>query len=158
MDRALKESLIDFVHHECELLDAARFDEWLDLLAPGAQYWVPLVHGQADPEADFSLMIENPLLLRMRIERMRHPSAHGMTVPIHTSRLVGNVRVLEASEQAAEVSARFVLTESENGRQRIFAGQYLYSLTRHADAWRIQRKRINLVNCDAPFASIQIIL
>jgi len=158
MERALKESLADFVNHECELLDAGRFEEWLRLLTPDARYWVPLVHGQPDPEADFSLMIENPLLLRMRIERMRHPSAHGMAVPIHTSRLVGNVMVRHADEQGAQVSARFVLTESENDRQRVFAGQYLYELVRGGASWLMRRKQVNLVNCDSPFASIQIIL
>ena len=158
MQRELKESLVEFVHEECELLDAARFDEWLQLFTSDAQYWVPLVHGQPDPDADFSLMIENPLLLRMRVERMQHPSAHGMRVPIYTSRLVGNVMVQHADVLEAEVTARFVLTESENDRQRIFAGQYHYSLVRHGDAWKMQRKRVNLVNCDSPFASIQIIL
>jgi len=158
MDRALKDTLTDFVYQECELLDAGRFQEWLDLLTPDAQYWVPLVYGQPDPEADFSLMIENRILLRMRIERMQHPSAHGMAVPVYTSRVVGNIRITQADASAAEVSARFMLTESENDRQRIFAGQYQYSLVCHEGAWKMRRKRVNLVNSESPFASIQIIL
>lgn len=158
MLESTKAELTDFIHRECELLDMARFEEWLGLFTPDGQYWIPLAHGQESPEEDFSLMIENPLLLRMRIERMQHPLAHGMTTPIYTSRLVGNILMGPVEETAAEVSARFMLTEVENDRQRVFSGKCSYSLVKLDSSWRMKRKRIDLVNCASPLASIQIIL
>lgn len=157
MNRSLRDGAIEFVYHECELLDSGRFEEWLALFAPDGLYWVPLAHNQVDPQQDFSLVHEEPLLLRMRVERMMHPAAHGMDIPIRTSRVIGNVRLTTIDDKRAEATARFCLVEAENDRQRIFAGKYSYVLQHHGD-WSIKQKRVDLVNCDAPFASIQVIL
>jgi benzoate/toluate 1,2-dioxygenase beta subunit len=146
----------DFLYHECELLDSGQFSAWLDLFTPDAVYWVPLAQGQADPDSDFSLIYEDVLLLRMRIERMQHPAAHGMEPPPRTSRVIGNIRVRDGEKGQLEATARFTLFEAEDGRHRIFAGRYQFLLERR-DQFRISRKRVDLVNSDAPFESIQVI-
>ncbi|MGE4337719.1 MAG: aromatic-ring-hydroxylating dioxygenase subunit beta [Pigmentiphaga sp.] len=150
--------LSDFVVEECERLDEGAYESWLELFADDGLYWVPLAYGQASPDSDHSLFCENPSLLRMRVARLRHPAAHGMAGPLRTSRVVGSFRLLEAGVEAARVSARFILVEYENERERLFAGKYTYDLRRVAAEWRIARKRVDLVNCDAPLASIQILL
>jgi 3-phenylpropionate/cinnamic acid dioxygenase small subunit len=33
--------LIDFVLHEARLLDAQRFEDWLDLFTEDGRYWMP---------------------------------------------------------------------------------------------------------------------
>lgn len=35
-------SPIDFVYHEARLIDEKRFDEWYELFADDALYWMPL--------------------------------------------------------------------------------------------------------------------
>jgi len=150
--------LADFVVEECERLDAGAYESWLELFAEDGLYWVPLAYGQESPESDYSLFCENPSLLRMRVARLRHPAAHGMAGPLRTSRVVGSFRLLEAGAEAARISARFVLVEFENERERLFAGKYTYDLCRAGAGWRIVQKRVDLVNCDAPLASIQILL
>jgi len=155
--RTLTEAIEQFIYLENELLDEGRYGEWLDLFASDGLYWVPLQHGQDAPSEGLSLFDENIELLRMRIARMHHPTAHGMEVPIWTSRVIGNLRIRNEAEHIT-ATARFMLTESENDRQRIFAGKYEYRMTPYEDSFRIRRKRVDLVNCDAPFASIQIIL
>ena len=146
----------DFLYHECELLDSGQFKTWLDLFTPDAVYWVPLAQGQADPDSDFSLMYEDVLLLRMRIERMQHPAAHGMEPTPRTSRVIGNIRVRDDENGRLEATARFTLFEAEDDRHRIFAGRYQYLLERRNEL-RIRRKRVDLVNSDAPFEAIQVI-
>jgi len=62
--------LIDFVYAEARLLDDLRFEDWLDLYAEDGYYWMPLAHGQTDARLHASLMYEDKLLLRVRVERL----------------------------------------------------------------------------------------
>lgn len=157
MERTLLEEVSQFLFLESELLDSHQFEEWLGLFAADGLYWMPLRHDQADPYEDLSLIHENCALLRMRVDRMQHPTAHGMEMPIWTSRVLGNIRITHATASIVEATARFCLVEAENDRQRLFAGRYHFTLER-GDSLKIKRKRVDLVNCDAPFASIQILV
>ena len=65
------QELIDFVLHEARLIDQHRFEEWLDLFADDGYYWMPLEWGQTDPRLATSLMYEDKLLLRIRVERLK---------------------------------------------------------------------------------------
>ena len=64
------QELAGFVMHEARLIDQHRFEEWLDLFADDGYYWMPLEWGQTDPRLTTSLMYEDKLLLRIRIERL----------------------------------------------------------------------------------------
>ena len=63
--------LIDFVVREARLIDQQRFDEWLDMYADDAFYWMPLEWNQTDPRLTCSLMYEDKLLLSIRVERLK---------------------------------------------------------------------------------------
>ena len=65
------QQLIDFVIREARLIDQHRFEEWLDLFAEDGFYWMPLEWGQTDPRLTTSLMYEDKLLLKIRVERLK---------------------------------------------------------------------------------------
>jgi len=65
------QDLIDFVIRETRLIDQHRFEEWLDLFADDGIYWMPLEWGQTDPRLTASLMYEDKLLLKIRVERLK---------------------------------------------------------------------------------------
>jgi Small subunit of phenylpropionate dioxygenase len=65
------QQLIDFVIRETRLIDQHRFEEWLDLFAEDGFYWMPLEWGQTDPRLTTSLMYEDKLLLKIRVERLK---------------------------------------------------------------------------------------
>ena len=65
-----------FLFREAGLLDRGEYDAWLDLFAEDATYWVPASQDQPDPDNHISLFFENKPLMRMRIDRLRHPRAH----------------------------------------------------------------------------------
>jgi|SRR5688572_10628721 len=71
-----EEELVRFVLREARLIDEKRFDEWYELFTDDAYYWVPLVPGQTDPLAHNSLAYEDKLLLKLRIERLKQPTAY----------------------------------------------------------------------------------
>ncbi len=66
-----RDDVIGFVYREARLLDEQRFDEWLDLFTEDGRYWMPLEHGQTDRRLTASLMDEDLLLLRIRVERLK---------------------------------------------------------------------------------------
>ena len=66
-----RQDLIDFVVHECRLLDAKRYEEWNALFTDDAFYWLPLVPDQEDGYQHTSHMYEDKLLRDLRIERRK---------------------------------------------------------------------------------------
>ena len=66
----ITQRLIEFVLDEAQMLDDGRFDDWVDLFTDDARYWMPIAPGQTDPLLHNSLMYEDKLLLRIRVERM----------------------------------------------------------------------------------------
>ena len=153
---ALLPEIADFLFEEAERLDRGDFEGWLDLFAEEGMYWVPVSVDQASPHDHVSLFYEDKLLLGMRIERMRHPNALGMHRPLRSSRVIGNVRLAEAGPDRVVATARFHLLEWQAERLRPFAGSCRMSLVRR-DGWRILEKRVDLVNPEEAFESIQII-
>jgi len=149
-------ALADFVVAEAELLDRAQYEPWFDLFAPYGRYWVPASFGQTDPLNQVSIVYEDVQLLRMRVGRFVHPFAHGMSRPIRTSRLVGSLTVREQSADRAVIASRFIVSEWREEAFRQFAGAYVHTLV-NADGWKIGEKRVELLNPEEAFESIQIL-
>src|SRR5215471_5366038 len=72
--------LIDFVLREARLLDQRRFDEWLDLFTEDGRYWMPVEWGQTDPRLTTSLMYEDKLLLKIRVERLKGRATYSQSL------------------------------------------------------------------------------
>jgi 3-phenylpropionate/cinnamic acid dioxygenase small subunit len=70
MNAFSNQQLVDFVYAEARLLDEQRFEDWLALFTDDAHYWMPLAPGQQDARLHTSLMYEDKLLLRVRVERL----------------------------------------------------------------------------------------
>src|SRR5436190_8845286 len=71
--------LIDFVLREARLLDQQRLEDWLDLFAEDGHYWMPVEWGQTDPRLTTSLMYEDKLLLKIRIDRLKGKSTYSQS-------------------------------------------------------------------------------
>ena len=92
-DGALSQSaLVDFIYREARLLDEKRFDEWYELLTDDVLYWMPLTRGQPRDDVHTSLFYEDRLLLKVRIERLRHPNAFSNSSRVSASTFCSNRR------------------------------------------------------------------
>jgi 3-phenylpropionate/cinnamic acid dioxygenase small subunit len=153
-------ALVDFVYHEARLLDEKRFDEWYELWTDDARYWMPLTRGQPNGEMFTSLFYEDKLLLRVRIERLRHPNAFSQQQPSFCQHVLQQPSVERADSQANEYVMRtpFMYFESQLDSQLILAGVTYHHLTLVQGALRMRLKKIELVNCDAALPSIQLLL
>jgi len=152
--------LLDFVYHEARLLDEKRFDEWYELLTDDARYWMPLTRGQPESETFTSLCYEDKLLLRVRIDRLRHPNAYSQQQPSFCQHVLQQPSVETADPQSGRYVTRapFMYFESQLDRQLILGGVVYHHLMVMAGTLRMRMKKIELVNCDAALPSIQLLL
>jgi 3-phenylpropionate/cinnamic acid dioxygenase small subunit len=150
--------LIDFVTGEARLLDQQRFDEWIDLFAEDSHYWMPLERGQTDPRLVASLMYEDKLLLRIRVERLKSNRTYSQKPRSYCHHLLQVPRI----EQRDQRDNRYVTwtplhyVETRGDEQMLLAAWATHHLAIIDGAIRIKLKRVDLVNCDAAFGSIQL--
>ena len=152
--------LIDFVLDEAAMLDALRFEEWLALFTEDGHYWMPLTHGQTDPRLHASLMYEDKLLLQVRVARLAGARTFSQQPLSRCHHLLQQPRVLARDDAAGLYTCRtaFHYLETRQDTQTLYAGWATHTLVQQADGLRIQRKRVDLVNCDAAFGSIQLFM
>jgi 3-phenylpropionate/cinnamic acid dioxygenase small subunit len=145
-----------FLVHEAQLLDDARFDEWLALFTADAWYWVPSEPGQANPHDTVSLIYDDRRLLETRVRRLASPRMYSQEPRSRTSRMIGNVTIEESDtgDNAVTVRSKFLMLEFRRDQQRLFGGTALHRLVQSEGGVRIAWKRVNLINCDAPLDGI----
>jgi len=156
-DPALAQEAARFIGRESRLLDERRFDDWLALWTNEGRYWMPRHHAQADPFTQISLFWEDRMLRETRVRRLLHPRNWSQQPPTRSSRLVGNLQV-DGLDAAGHLIVCGTLHYVEYRlEQRVLAGQVFYKLARGEDGgFRLQLKRVNLVNCDSVFGNLEV--
>ena len=152
--------LAEFIYREARFLDEKRFDAWYELFTDDARYWMPLTRGQPDGRTHTSLFYEDKLLLKVRIERLRHPNAFSQQQPSFCQHVLQQPALEESGPPADEVVMRtpFMYVESQLDTQIVLAGVAYHHLTCIDGALRIRMKKIELLNCDAALPSIQLLI
>lgn len=143
-----------FLYLEAELLDARKYNEWLELVTDDCIYWMPNGREEIDPEKEASLIYDDLNLLKLRIARMNHPMVHAQTPPSRLAHVVGNIRIQPEGDSVVKVRSNFTMLESRLGEQRTFGGSFEHTLRRENGSWRIAFKRIDLVNNDGVFRNL----
>jgi 3-phenylpropionate/cinnamic acid dioxygenase small subunit len=138
--------LIDFVLDEAAMLDDLRFEDWLALFTDDGHYWMPLAHGQTDPRLHASLLYEDKLLLQVRVARLAGARTFSQQPVSRCHHLLQQPRVMARDDAAGLYTCRTSFHYVET------------RLDTQADGLRIQLKRVDLVNCDAAFGSMQLFM
>ena len=160
MTQASDEELIRFVVREARLIDEQRFDEWYQLFAEDAYYWVPASPGQPDPLNHNSLAYEDKLLLQLRIERLKSPLAYSQKPASRCHHLLQTPEVEKRDAARGEYLTRtqFIYTETRGDDSQRYAATAWHTLVWAEDRLRIRLKRVDILNCDAALPSIQLFL
>lgn len=153
-----REPFEQFLIHEARLLDARRFEDWMALFTEDGVYWVPARPDQVDPNREASLFYDDRELMKTRIDRLNHPLIHVQTPPSRTLHMIGNVVVEQADEAAGEflVVSSLLMAEYRLDNQRLFAGRQQHRLLRAGDGFRIEFKRVDIINCDAALEALAV--
>ena len=154
------QQLIAFVYAEARLQDELRFDDWLNLFAEDGVYWMPLAHGQTDAKLHASLMYEDKLLLRIRVERLHGARTFSQQPRSRCHHLLQQPSVESRDEAAGVYITRtaFHYVETRIDEQTLYAGWATHTLVEQEGHLRIKQKRVDLVNCDAAFGSMQLFM
>ena len=120
--------LIDFVYAEARMLDELRFEDWLDLYTEDGHYWMPLAHGQTDAKLHASLMYEDKLLLRVRVERLAGQRTFSQQPKSRCHHLLQAPTVEHGHPESAPAEGRHVVrtafhyVETRQDAQTLYAG------------------------------------
>jgi 3-phenylpropionate/cinnamic acid dioxygenase small subunit len=152
--------LIDFVLYEARLLDQQRLEDWLDLFAEDGHYWMPVEQGQTDPRLTTSLMYEDKLLLKIRIERLKGKSTYSQSPKSRCHHVLQMPQVDERNDEERHYVTWTPMhyVESRAEEQTLYAAWATHHLAMIDGALKIRLKRVDLVNCDAALGSIQLFL
>ena len=126
-DPALSAAAAAVLLHEARLLDAGRFEDWLDGWTDDAVLWVPL-SAPAHPGADQSLLLDDRRRLAERVEWRRDPAAWGQQPPSRTTRVVGGVEAWPAPGGGLVTRSSLLIDEHRHGRGQQLAGCQIHEL------------------------------
>ncbi len=152
----------DFLYEEARLLDERQFAAWLDLFTADGHYWIPSGRGE-DPGLETHLAYDDLTQLRDRVWQLQQPRHSSQTPPSLTTHLISNVQVSPRDADRVQISSSFVLYELRkaqggSGEPRSFAGRYEHLLRREGATWRIECKKIWLLNRDLPIFNLTFLL
>src|SRR5918995_798157 len=152
------QELIDFVVREARLIDQQRFDEWLELYADDAFYWMPLEWNQTDPRLTCSLMYEDKLLLSIRVERLKGARTFSQKPKSRCHHVLQTPQVdsRDAAANSCVPGPQIILVETRLDEQALYAAWVTHHLSVENGKLKIKLKRVDLINCDAAFGSIQL--
>lgn len=136
---------------QAALLDAKRWQEWIDLFADDGVYWMPVTPEQTDWLAEPSIFAEDRLLMEVRMGRLQHPNAWSQAPMWGTNHLVGNVIVESDSGGMLRVYSRFQMMELRRDTVRHFGGSYRHTLVRTDAGLRIGLQRVDMMNGQAAY-------
>ena len=144
----------EFLYREAQLLDERRWDEWVDLYAEDAVFWVPAWKSEdeptSSPDTELSLIYyEGRSNLADRVWRARSNLSVAST-PLHrTAHAITNVllEATPATDQAVIKSSWATHTFNPRRKaQHVFFGLTEHTLRLEGGAWRIARKKVLLLN------------
>lgn len=144
-----------FVYHEARLIDEQRFEEWLALFTDDGRYWMPLEYGQTDRRLTASLMDDDLFLLRIRVERLKGNRTYSQKPRSRCHHVLQQPQVDVCDDDANRYVTWTPMHYIET-RQDLYALWATHTLTVRDGRLRIQLKRVDLVNPDAAFGSIQL--
>lgn len=155
----LKETVADFLAHEADLLDARRFEDWLDLLTPDIRYWMPVVRSVTSDDLDRAFTVEGAdanwfdegiETLRQRVTQLATGIHWAEQPPSRTTHMVSNLTIASVApdlKAPREVVARcrfLVYRNRHDDEQDFYIGKRNDTLRRVDGAWKLARREIFL--------------
>lgn len=150
-------TLQDFIYDEARLIDSADYEAWLALFADDGRYWVPLKgQAQTEDERHNAIADESPLLLRLRVARLRGDRAHSQQQRSQCQHVLQTPRLLSSDAGVHTLHTPFTYAESRGDEMVVLHGHCVHRLRETPEGLRIALKRVNLVNAHSRLPMIQL--
>ena len=148
----LQHAAEQFLYRQSELLDAKKWQEWIDLFTDDGIYWMPPEASYKTWDGQPAIFAEDKNLMTVRMNRVLHPDAWSQRPLWGTNHVVGNV-IIEKESANGDVKARsrFHMMELRRDDVRHFAGLYIHHLKKTKDGYRIKLQRVDMTNAQAAY-------
>jgi biphenyl 2,3-dioxygenase beta subunit len=142
-----------FYYDEAALLDAHRYEDWLDLFTDDAHYFMPIRRTRTQRERDkeftqpgeMAFFDDTKQLLAGRIIKLKTGKAWAEDPPSRTRHLITNVRIVKDDGHTLEVESNFHLYRTRlNSEESSWIGSRRDVLRRGAGSFQIADRRILL--------------
>lgn len=145
-----------FLYLEASLMDAHEYDAWLALWeGDQISYWVPCNDDNQDPSNGLGIIYDsNRDQLEDRVARLKDKTAHAFRPYSKLTRIVSNVVPLTSSGDEVQVASSFVLGDLRLGATKLWFGKSVHRLRDTPQGFRIQGKKVMLLNNDEPMPNL----
>jgi 3-phenylpropionate/cinnamic acid dioxygenase small subunit len=149
----LQHEIEQFLYRQAELLDAKRWQDYIDLFGDDGVYWMPASPQDVTWDGVPSIFAEDKNLMSVRMKRVLHPDAWSQRPLWGTNHVVGNVIVqpVNGAPDQLIVRSRFHMLELRRDHVRHFAGAYTHHLMRTRGGLRIKLQRVDMTNAQAAY-------
>ncbi|WP_025692378.1 aromatic-ring-hydroxylating dioxygenase subunit beta [Paenibacillus zanthoxyli] len=157
---ALQAKATAFLAKENQLLDAFRYDDWVNLWAMDGIYWLPVERGD-DPREMLSHIYEDIHRIKDRVKTSQKEIAYPQEPRSETSRHTSNIIITDLGEDSVTVYSSFCVVEYRKRKQSIYAGHFEHVLTTgdgRLEEMRIRKKTVYLMGSNYPVGNISFIL
>jgi 3-phenylpropionate/cinnamic acid dioxygenase small subunit len=150
----VKQEVEEFLYAEAELLDERRYEDWLDLFAEDARYWMPMRRNVPadEPEREFTRegrdvnwFDEGKDTLTRRVKQILTGVHWAEQPPSRICHMVSNVQLLDAGPDEVRVKSRFLLYRNRVETETDFLVGKREDVLRRVDGgFKIARRKIIL--------------
>ncbi|WP_226350376.1 aromatic-ring-hydroxylating dioxygenase subunit beta [Pseudonocardia sp. ICBG601] len=149
-----------FLYREARYADEHRYSDWEALWTPDALYWVPANDDDADRMTQMSIIHDNRNRIATRIKQYRTGRRHSQVPASRLRRVVSNVEILGTVPETGdtEVGANFVLVESRERGNRLWAGRTTYRLRVVDGELALSYKKVALVDNARAIATLSFLI
>ena len=145
------EQVRDFLYREARYLDDKQWDEWLELYAPDASFWMPAWDDQdeltQDPQREISLIwYGNRGGLEDRVFRIKTERSSATIPDTRTSHNISNLEIVEQGEGFVKVRFNWHTMSFRYKTVDHFYGTSFYTLDTRGSNPVIKEKKVVLKN------------
>lgn len=138
-----------FLYREADFLDRWQLDDWLKLYTDDARYEVAPTGEEKleelSPEKTLFIIADNRYRLEQRVLRLKKPTAWVESPHSRTRHLYGNVRIIEAKDDALTIQANLIVWRTARSVTTQYPGHVRMVLVKDNGAgYRIRHKRVML--------------
>ena len=141
----------DFIYREARYLDDKQWDEWLELYAPDAEFWMPAWDDRDElvenPQTEISLIwYGNRSGLEDRVFRIRTERSSATIPDTRTSHNINNIEIVEQGECITKVRFNWHTLSFRYKTVDHFYGSSFYTLDSRGENPLIKAKKVVLKN------------
>ncbi|MEN9226220.1 MAG: aromatic-ring-hydroxylating dioxygenase subunit beta [Thermostichus sp. DRC_bins_24] len=139
--QVLVAEVASFLALEARMLDAGRFESWLELWDPEGWYWIPL-RRDSHPGQDQALFLDDRRRLQERIWRLRDPYAWGIQPLPESVRGITTVEAWNQRDETVLASSTLTLHIHSGSGARLVAARQIHRLRPQSGGFQILRKTV----------------